>query len=140
MLAAFLAGVAVSGQPLAAGALDGLLGRLTKIVSVESLVRVFARQLNDFINTLLINNKVENRDQTKVVPIVSFGERKAVGAAQVSGSAEGLAAVKAVIQYEDIFSAGKFRVKALVPGDSADPRNFSRVYGVGVTAVIDVKV
>ena len=53
---------------------------------------------------------------------------------------EALAQVRAVILYEDMFSRGKFRIKALVPGDSADPTQFSRVYGIGVTAVIDVKI
>ena len=126
--------------PVAAGGLSGLVDKAMKVVGVESLVRAFHIQLNDFINTLLANNKVENRDQTKVVPIISSGKRTAVGAAQVSGTQEGLAKVRAVIMYEDLFSRGRFGVKALVPGDSADPTHFGRVYGVGVTAVIDVKV
>jgi len=116
-----------------------LLRKTAKIVGIEALVRHFARPLNDFINKIFLNQKVEHRELTKVVPIISFGERKAVGAAQLSGSVEALASVRAVIQYEDEFSRGKFRVKALVPGDSADPTKFSRVYGVGVTAVIDVE-
>lgn len=118
----------------------GLFKKVAKTLGIEAVVRSFAAPLNDFINQLLLNNKVENREKTKVVPIISFGERTAVGAAQVSGSDEALAAVRAVIRYDDVFSQGKFSVKALVPGDSADPTKFSRVYGCGVTAVIDVKI
>ena len=33
-----------------------------------------------------------------------------------------------------------FRVKALIPIDSKNPTNFSRVQGVGVSAQIDVKI
>ena len=120
--------------------LGRILRKTAKVVGIEALVRHFADPLNDFINKIFLNQKVENRQLTKVVPIISFGERKAVGAAQVSGSDEALAAVRAIIQYEDEFSHGQFRIKALVPGDSADPTKFSRVYGVGVTAVIDVKI
>lgn len=126
----------------AASALDfgKLFRKVAKTLGIEAVVRSFAEPLNDFINRLLLNNKVENKEKTKVVPIISFGERTAVGAAQVSGSDEALEAVRAVIRYDDVFSEGKFSVKALVPGDSADPTKFSRVYGCGVTAVIDVKI
>jgi len=130
----------LAAAPVGEAGLSRLLRQVAKVVGIEALVRHFADPLNDFINRLLLNNKVENREKTKVVPIVSFGERKAVGAAQVSGSDEALDKVRAVILYEDIFSQGQFRIKALVPGDSADPTKFSRVYGCGVTAVIDVKI
>ena len=114
--------------------------KTAKVLGISGLVRAFARPLNSFINELLVNKKVENRDKTKVVPIISFGERKAIGAAQVSGSDEALEKVRAVILYEDVYKDKRFRVKALVPGDSSNPTRFSRVYGIGVTAVIDVKI
>ena len=113
---------------------------LIDALGIAALVRAFARPLNDFTNDLLLNHKVENRQSTKVVPIISFGDRKAIGAAQVSGTDQALVRVRAVILYENLFRDRRFRVKAMVPGDSADPRRFSRVYGVGVTAVIDVKI
>lgn len=140
-LVVFALTISVLAPPtLHAGLFDRLVRKAAKVVGIEALVRHFAPDLDRFINTLLLNKKVENREKTRVVPIISFGERKAVGAAQVSGTPEALETVRAVILYEDVFSSGKFQVKALVPGDSADPTKFNRVYGIGVTATIDVKI
>jgi hypothetical protein len=41
---------------------------------------------------------------------------------------------------EGSFNNDKFRVKALVPVDSTNPTNFTRVQGVGVSAIIDIKI
>jgi len=49
------------------------------------LVRQFGKQINDGINTALQNRKWENRQATKVVPIVSIGGGVYAGAAQVIG-------------------------------------------------------
>ena len=129
-----------ASAPLDAFDFKRFFRKTAKVLGISGLVRAFARPLNSFINELLVNKKVENRDKTKVVPIISFGERKAIGAAQVSGSDEALEKVRAVILYEDVYKDKRFRVKALVPGDSSNPTRFSRVYGIGVTAVIDVKI
>ena len=77
---------------------------------------------------------------TKVVPIISFGSGGHIGAAQVMGSSEQVARVEAVLQVEGDFNGRTFRVKALIPSDSKNPLKFSRVQGVGVSAVIDVKI
>ena len=129
-----------TSAPLEAIDFRKLFRKTAKVLGISGLVRAFAKPLNSFINDLLLNKQVENRESTRVVPIISFGERKAIGAAQVSGSDEALEKVRAVILYEDVYSDKRFRVKALVPGDSANPTKFSRVYGIGVTAVIDVKI
>lgn len=140
MLVFALLALAVVAPVAEASALSRLLSRAARVVGIEAVVRHFAVELDAFINKLLLNKKVENREKTRVVPIISFGERKAVGAVQVSGTPEALEAVRAVILYEDVFSRGKFQIKALIPGDSADPTKFNRVYGIGVTAMIDVKL
>ena len=75
-----------------------------------------------------------------MVPIVSIGTGTRIGAAQVGGVTK--AAVdrtKAVGQLEGEFS--RVRAKALIPIDSENPlKQFKRVQGVGVTAIIDVKL
>jgi hypothetical protein len=48
--------------------------------------------------------------------------------------------VKAVVQLETSFMDKLFRIKAMVPADSQDPTSFHRVDGVGVSAIIDVKI
>ena len=105
-----------------------------------ALVKTFATQINDFINTLTFNKGVGYEGYTKVVPIVSIGSGTRIRAAQVGGVTK--AAVdrtKAVGQLEGTFS--RVRAKALIPIDSENPlKQFKRVQGVGVTAIIDVKL
>lgn len=77
---------------------------------------------------------------TKVVPIATVGDKTYIGGAQVSGSAAAVKSVKAVLQYEDIFDGGKFRIKAFVPVNSINPIGIKRVAGVGITALIDTSI
>jgi hypothetical protein len=112
--------------------------RAGKTVVVAAVIRQFAEELNGLINGLFLNNNAANKEMTKVVPIFSAGERLAVGGAQVSGSAEQLAEVSAVFQIDGDFHRGKFRVKGFVPSTSST--ELDRVYGVGVTALIDYHV
>ena len=46
----------------------------------------------------------------------------------------------AVGQLEISWNNKLFRIKGLIPMDSVNPTSFSRVQGVGVSAVIDVRV
>lgn len=77
---------------------------------------------------------------TKVVPIIVVGSGTYTGAAQVTGPQALVDQTKAVLQIEGNFSGNQFRVKALIPIDSKNVTNFSRVQGVGVSAQIDVKI
>lgn len=115
------------------------VGDIIKVGGIGYLVDRFAGPLNNFINTLLLRNKAEVGYATKVVPILSFGGGGYIGAAQVMGSQDAVDQTQAVIQIEGDFN-GNFRVKALVPINSKNPVNFTRVNGVGVSAVIDVRV
>ena len=57
----------------------------------------------------------------------------------LTGPASSLEQVKAVAQVEGSFN-GMVRVKGLVPVDSTNPVGASRVQGVGVSALIDLKI
>ena len=48
--------------------------------------------------------------------------------------------VEAVGQLEISWNNKLFRIKGLIPMDSKNPTSFNRVQGVGVSAVIDVRV
>lgn len=122
------------------------LGQLIKVLGIGFVVRQFGPQINSFINTLLQNNNVATRDMTKVVPIlnVAVGINQPgsayIGAAQVSGPQERVNQVQAVALLEADFQ-NAFRIKALVPVDSLEPwKGMRRVLGVGVSAVIDLKI
>jgi hypothetical protein len=137
LLLAVLVFVAV--PPVRAGVTD-ILKDAAIVFGGGALVKTFATQINDFINTLTFNKGVGYEGYTKVVPIVSIGTGTRIGAAQVGGVTK--AAVdrtKAVGQLEGEFS--RVRAKALIPIDSENPlKQFKRVQGVGVTAIIDVKL
>ena len=77
---------------------------------------------------------------TKVVPIVSIGDGARIGAAQVGANTQSaIDRTKAVAQLEGEFSS--VRATALIPIDSVNPlKQFRRVKGVGVTAIINVKL
>lgn len=143
ILAIIIAAVFATGM-IAGGvstARADLIGDLLKIGGIGYLVDRFSEDLNKFINNLTANKGVGVSDRTKVVPILSVGNGKYVGAAQVSGPAHLVEQVKAVAQLEAEMSAKTFRIKALVPVESRDVlKGIRRVSGVGVSAIIDVKI
>lgn len=115
------------------------LGDVLKVYGIGLLVDRFAEPLNKFINGVTGNHNVGTIASTKVVPIISFGGGTHIGAAQVTGPNELLEQVKAVVQIEADFNGRQFRIHALLPIDSKNPIGASRIEGVGVSAVIDVK-
>lgn len=119
---------------------------IIKTLGIGVAVRAFAPALNNFINTLLQNRGAAVQAQTKVVPILSISigistpGSAYVGAAQVSGPLAALAKVQAVAVIEADYQQA-FRVKALVPVDNLQPWvAFRRVPGVGVSAIIDLRI
>lgn len=133
----FAVGVLAASMPV--GAID--LGGVLKGAGIVLLVDKFSGDLNNFINKLTANNGVGVEDRTKVVPIISIGQGGYVGAAQVSGPTHLVDKVKAVAMLEANMSGKTFRVKALVPVETRDvTKNIKRVTGVGVSAIIDVRL
>ncbi len=115
------------------------IGSILKLFGIGYLVKMIADPLNRFINGITFNKGVGPRYATKVVPIVSVGQGGYIGAAQVTGRRAAVNRVKAVAQIEATFQG--LRVKILIPIDSINPLSrFRRVYGVGVSAVIDIRL
>ncbi len=141
-LLGFLAATLVRPLPAAAGGLDlgGLLGDAVKVGGVALAVDQFGDEINKTINKLMDNNDVKTNATTKVVIIVSPIGNKHIGAAQVVGPKEAVDKVGAVAQLETSFMDKMFRIKAMVPIEGKDATNLKRVEGVGVSAVIDIKL
>lgn len=138
--------MAVSIATLSTGALVNTtqafslnLGSILKVGGVGILVDRFGGQINDFLNKILAQNNLSTTYTTKVVPIVSVGTNGYIGAAQVTGPASEVERVEAVAQLEASFN-NVARVKGLVPIDSKNPVDASRIQGVGVSAIIDLKI
>ncbi len=129
-----------AAAPLAYAGIGDILKDGALIFGGGALVKAIGPQLNDFINTLTFNNGVKFEGYTKVVPIVSIGNGTRIGAAQVGGVTKAAVdRVKAVGQIEGEFNS--IRAQALIPIDSENPlKQFKRVQGVGVTAIIDVRL
>ena len=119
------------------------LGSIIKVAGIGFLVDQFGPQLNSFINTLMAQHNATPEFATKVVPILTvgvLGNSGYIGAAQVMGPQNLVDRVQAVVQVESSFNGNMFRVKGLIPIDSKIPVNFTRVSGVGVSAMIDVRI
>ena len=134
-------------QPAApANPSNNALVAVVKTLGVGAAVKAFAPAINSFINGLLQNKGAAVQAQTKVVPIlsvtigISSPGSAHIGAAQVSGPPAALAKVEAVAVLEADYQTA-FRVKVLVPVDNLKPwEAFRRVPGVGVSAIIDIRI
>jgi len=126
--------------PAAALDLKDIIKGGALIIGGGAVVKAIAKPIDDFINTVTLNRGAKFQGYTKVVPIVSMGDGTHIGAAQVGGTSEGsVKETQAVAQLEVSFQG--IRVKVLIPIDSLNPlQQFRRVQGVGVTAIIDVKI
>lgn len=140
-LAFVLTGVLLTASLTAITPVRAGIGDILKGAGIVLLVDKFGGELNDFINKLTVNKGIGVEDRTKVVPIISIGQGGYAGAAQVSGPAHLVDKVKAVAQLEGNFSGRTFRVKVLVPIETKEiVKDIKRVSGVGVSAVIDVRL
>lgn len=120
--------------------LGDLLGGAVKIGGINLLLNKYGNSVNSAINSLMMKKGIGTDYATKVVPILSVGGSGYIGAAQVVGPAEQVDKVEAVGQLEFSVNDQLFRIKGLIPMDSKNPTSFSRVQGVGVSAVIDLRL
>ena len=129
--------------------LGSVLGGVAKVGGIGFLVSKYGESINSAINSVMMKEGAGTNYATKVVPAnilkeasdaVSVGTSGYIGAAQVIGDADQVEKVKAVGQLEVSWNDKLFRIKGLIPMDSVNPASFSRVQGVGVSAVIDVRV
>lgn len=116
-----------------------ILGKIIKVGGVGYVVDKFGPQINDFVNKVLANNKLETTEATAVVPILTVGSGGYIGAVQVIGEESKVNATKAVLQIEaNTVFGSSVRIKALVPVNVRSITNVKRIYGVGVSAIIDI--
>jgi hypothetical protein len=117
------------------------LGSILKGGAIALAVDKFGPQIDKGINSLMNSRNVSTGQATKVVPILSIGSGSYAGAVQVTGSETQLDKVKAVAQLEGrIKVIGGVRIRALVPIAARSVSNIQRVPGVGVSALVDVKL
>lgn len=121
--------------------LGGVLRGGVILVAVDK----FAPQINSFVNTVTGSKPgSDSGEATKVVPILSVGRGTFAGAVQVTGPADLVDQTKAVAQVEGQTKIGTdVRVRGLIPvsvRSVSDLNSLKRVKGVGVSALVDVKL
>jgi hypothetical protein len=138
LILATIAAVGIMGT--AGAALFGdIITDLLKIGGVGLVVDRFGPDINKAFNTVQ-GFKSDEAQMTKVVPILSVGQGKYVGAVQVMGPKSAVQKVKAVAQVETKF-AGTVRLKAMIPVESKNVvENIRRVPGVGISGIVDLKL
>lgn len=118
----------------------GQLGDLIKVLGIGAAVDRFGPDINRAINKLQGFSDSEAA-MTKTVPILSVGRGGYIGAAQVMGPKHLVQKVKAVAQIEGDFAGRVVRLKALIPIESKEVvKDIRRVEGVGVSAIVDIKI
>jgi hypothetical protein len=133
--------VAVLVSMTAAVSYGSLIGNVLKVGGVGFVVDRFGGQINGFVNKLTANKNVGVQQATKVVPILTLGSGGYIGAAQVMGTKANVAKCKAVVQIEgNAIFGGNIRAKALVPVGNKTTSKIKRIYGVGISAIIDIKI
>src|ERR1051326_4300722 len=140
MMRAGLRGAALGG--VLATLAYAQLGSILKGGAIAVVVDKFGPQINSGINRLTGDkNLKESGMATKVVPILSIGSGGYLGAVQVAGPGEQVDKVKAVAQLEGrVNLIGGVRLRALVPIEARSASNLHRVPGVGVSALVDIKL
>jgi hypothetical protein len=117
------------------------LGKILKGGAIAFAVDRFAPQIDKGINRLIDAKNLGHGQATKVVPILSIGSGSYLGAVQVTGNQRDLDRVKAVAQLEGrVRVIGGVRLRALVPISARSVSNLNRVPGVGVSALVDIKL
>ena len=120
------------------------LDRIFKGGAVLLIVDRLGPQIDRFVNTLTGNRTNNGMESTRVVPILTIGKGTYAGAVQVTGPRDLVDTVQAVAQAEGSTKIGsQVRARALIPVSTRSVNrleSLSRVKGVGVSALVDIKL
>lgn len=108
--------------------------------AIGAAVGESSAQINDFLNTLALNHGMSLTSQTRVVPVINVGSKGYIGAAQIVGLTGDTSRVQSVIQYEDTYGNGKYRVMLMFPSGTLNPYELERAPGVGLSGLVDVSM
>ena len=109
LMAAAMIGTGVFSGVSASG-LGSILGGSVKVGGIGVLVDKYGEALNSAINSVMMKEGAGTNYATKVVPIVSIGNRGYIGAAQVIGDADQVEKVEAVGQLAISWNNKLFRI------------------------------
>ena len=131
------------------GQVSPVQAQLDKILKGGAIILVvdrFSGQIDRFVNQITGNRTNNVEESTRVVPILTVGRGTYAGAVQVTGPKNLVDQVKAVAQVEGSTRAianNEIRVRGLIPiatRNVSSLGSLSRVKGVGVSALVDVRL
>ena len=126
----------VSGIVFAQG-----LGSILKAGGALAVADKFGPEINTAINRFTGQRNVTLASSTKVVPVLSVGQRGAVGIVQVTGPRDAVGRTQAVAQLETrIPVVSGTRVRVLVPISTRSATNPKQVNGVGISSLVDIRL
>ena len=141
LVAAAALGGMIVGQ---ATPVEAQLDRIFKGGAILLIVDRLGPQIDRFVNNITGNRSNNSQESTRVVPILTVGKGTYAGAVQVTGPTDLVNTVQAVAQAEGKTKIGsEVRARALIPVSTRSVNrleSLSRVKGVGVSALIDVKL
>lgn len=118
-----------------------IIGSAILGIGIGIIVDTYGNKIDTFLNDLLKKNKLDTKAATKVVSIISIGDGSAIGAAQITGDKSKVDKVKAVLQLESNKTFGSpLRMRLLIPVDKKSIKDVTRIDGVGVSTLIDIKL
>ena len=134
--------VLAGGLLFGAGAASAQLDQILKIGGVQLIVSQFGGSINSILNRVTGQNNLNDPNSvTKIVSVLSAGSRGAIGIVQVSGPREQVDKVKAVAQLQtQVRALSTIQARVLIPVDSNNLKDIRRVPGVGVSAIVDIKL
>ncbi len=115
------------------------VGQIIKVVGIGAAVQKFGPDINKAMNKLASHSDTST-SWTKVVPIISVGSRRAIGAAQVIGPKSKVEGVKAVAQLDQDLFGREVKLRAMIPIDSEGVSNIHRVEDVGIGGIVDFRI
>ncbi len=117
-----------------------ILSSLLKGGGIAFLISRFGGQINSAINKVTHTPNNTSQFATKVVPIISVGDGREVGAVQIMGPNSAVKKVQAVAQIESKFSPLGMRFRGLIPVATKHITSIKRIPGVGISGLLDFKI
>jgi len=118
------------------------LGDILKVGGWAYILKNNAKDIDKGLNAVVGRKNLKSTIWvTKVVPIVSVGQGGFIGAVQIAGPKAKVAVTKAALQLEASLLGNDIRARIFIPVNSANPADkFQRVEGVGITALLDLRL
>jgi hypothetical protein len=115
--------------------------QLLKVGGAVAVADRLGPQIDSTLNKVTRQRDLGETMDTKIVPVLSVGQRKHIGIVQVAGPKAAVDQTRAVAQFETrVPLIGGSRARILIPINTRSVTDMKRVSGVGVSSMIDMRL